>query len=242
MTTNEAAIVPFWQRLREICLYPAHPAALTTLAALAVSQLVASYLPLGFFIGLIVWVALYKYAFECLRDLDCRDPRQRAALGRELPPRLEGLAVAPEPAERPGSFGGDPVALSSAVARQRGTRPVPLDVRRIACPPAVERGVEALERVVMPALAPEQPGEAGEVAPRRRDPADRVREVALEVAEEPGERPDIELVVADDVDEAGGAAAADEVEVAARDLPALDVPVPAHPEEVLLGRPQPGVR
>ncbi|MEP7044663.1 MAG: hypothetical protein ABI843_16470 [Dokdonella sp.] len=79
MTTNEETIVPFWERLREICLYPAHPAALTTIAALALAQLVASYLPLGLFIGLIVWVALYKYAFECLRA---------SANGRLEPPEI----------------------------------------------------------------------------------------------------------------------------------------------------------
>ncbi|HEY0230913.1 MAG TPA: DUF4013 domain-containing protein [Dokdonella sp.] len=78
-TTNEEAIVPFWERLREISLYPAHPAALTTIAALALSQLVVGYLPFGFFIGLIVWVALYKYAFECLRA---------SANGRLEPPEI----------------------------------------------------------------------------------------------------------------------------------------------------------
>ncbi|MET0226051.1 MAG: hypothetical protein ABW187_06400, partial [Dokdonella sp.] len=79
MTTTDEAIVPFWERLREICLYPAHPAALTTLAALAASQLVARHLPLGFVFGLIVWVALYKYAFECLRA---------SANGRLEPPEI----------------------------------------------------------------------------------------------------------------------------------------------------------
>ena len=59
-------IVPFWNRLREIALYPAHPAALTTILVLAVCHLVGD-LPLGFVLDLFVWVALYKYAFECLR-------------------------------------------------------------------------------------------------------------------------------------------------------------------------------
>jgi len=77
--TNDEAIVPFWERLREICLYPAHAAALTTIVALALSQLVAGYLPFGFFIRLIVLVALYKYAFECLRA---------SANGRLEPPEI----------------------------------------------------------------------------------------------------------------------------------------------------------
>jgi hypothetical protein len=79
MMTNDETIVPFWERLREICLYPAHAAALTTIVALAVSQLVAGYLPFGFFIRLIVLVALYKYAFECLRA---------SANGRLEPPEI----------------------------------------------------------------------------------------------------------------------------------------------------------
>ena len=43
-------IVPFWNRLREISLYPAHPASLTTIGVLAVCHLVTD-LPLGFVLG-----------------------------------------------------------------------------------------------------------------------------------------------------------------------------------------------
>lgn len=59
-------IVPFWQRLRAIMLYPAHASSMITIGTLAVCHLVA-YLPFGFFLDLLVWVGLYKYAFECLR-------------------------------------------------------------------------------------------------------------------------------------------------------------------------------
>jgi hypothetical protein len=59
-------IVPFWNRLREISFYPAHPHALLTIGVLAVCHLVG-YLPFGFIFDLFVWIALYKYAFECLR-------------------------------------------------------------------------------------------------------------------------------------------------------------------------------
>ena len=64
-------IVPFWNRLGEIARYPAHPKALTTIVALSVSEFVVGYLPLGYFgflLSLVIWVALYKYAFQCLRD------------------------------------------------------------------------------------------------------------------------------------------------------------------------------
>ncbi|HKE49620.1 MAG TPA: hypothetical protein VKB52_16255 [Rhodanobacteraceae bacterium] len=73
-----AVIVPFWERLPEIARYPAHPAALTTIAVLAVCHLVSG-LPLGFVLDLFVWVALYKYAFECLRA---------TADGRMEPPEI----------------------------------------------------------------------------------------------------------------------------------------------------------
>jgi hypothetical protein len=71
-------IVPFWNRLREISLYPAHPAALTTIGVLALCHLVTD-LPLGFALDILVWVALYKYAFECLRA---------TANGRMEPPEI----------------------------------------------------------------------------------------------------------------------------------------------------------
>jgi hypothetical protein len=71
-------IVPFWNRLREISLYPAHPAALTTIGVLALCHLVTD-LPLGFVLDILVWVALYKYAFECLRA---------TANGRMEPPEI----------------------------------------------------------------------------------------------------------------------------------------------------------
>ena len=81
-TVRAAEIVPFWNRLGEITRYPAHPAALTTILVLAFCHLVAD-LPLGFLLDLLVWVTLYKYAFECLRA---------TANGRMEPPEM-ALAV-----------------------------------------------------------------------------------------------------------------------------------------------------
>ncbi len=71
-------IVPFWNRLREISLYPLHADAMLTICVLALCHLVG-YLPgmLGFVADLVVWVAMYKYAFECLRA---------SANGRLTPP------------------------------------------------------------------------------------------------------------------------------------------------------------
>jgi hypothetical protein len=54
------------QRLRESARYPLQPVALLVLGGLALAHLVA-WLPLGFLVDLLVWVALYKYAFECMR-------------------------------------------------------------------------------------------------------------------------------------------------------------------------------
>jgi len=80
-TARHAEIVPFWNRLREISLYPAHMGALTTILVLALCHLV-DFLPLGivgWLLDLLIWVALYKYAFECLRA---------TANGRLEPPEI----------------------------------------------------------------------------------------------------------------------------------------------------------
>ncbi len=75
----KAEIVPFWNRLREISFYPAHSHALLTIGVLSVCHL-AGYLPgVGFMFDLLVWIALYKYAFECLRA---------TADGRMEPPEI----------------------------------------------------------------------------------------------------------------------------------------------------------
>ncbi|GAA0720889.1 hypothetical protein [Dokdonella soli] len=81
MTTDHPPIEPFWNRLREISLYPAHSGALTTIVVLALCRLVG-YLPLGvvgWLFQMLIWVALYKYAFECLRA---------SANGRLKPPEI----------------------------------------------------------------------------------------------------------------------------------------------------------
>lgn len=58
--------VPFWNRLREIMRYPSHMSAMITIVALAIAKL-AVFLPFGRTLGLMVTVAMYRYAFECLR-------------------------------------------------------------------------------------------------------------------------------------------------------------------------------
>jgi hypothetical protein len=73
---SQTPIVPFWNRLREISLYPLHADAMLTICVLAACHLVA-FLPFGRFLDLLVWVAMYKYAFECLRA---------SANGRLTPP------------------------------------------------------------------------------------------------------------------------------------------------------------
>jgi len=80
-TARHEEIVPFWNRLREISLYPAHTGAMTTIIVLALCHLL-DFLPLGilgWLIDLLIWVALYKYAFECLRA---------TANGRLEPPEI----------------------------------------------------------------------------------------------------------------------------------------------------------
>ncbi len=59
-------IAPFWTRLDGIAQYPLRGEALPTIGVLAVCHLVSA-LPFGFILDLFVWIALYKYACECLR-------------------------------------------------------------------------------------------------------------------------------------------------------------------------------
>lgn len=61
------AVVPFWNRLREITRYPAHMSAMITIVLLAIGNL-AVYLPFGPILILLVTVAMYRFAFECLRS------------------------------------------------------------------------------------------------------------------------------------------------------------------------------
>lgn len=71
-------IAPFWTRLRAIAAYPLQKDALLTISVLTVCHVVA-YLPFGWFFDLFVWIALYKYACECLRA---------TANGRMQPPEV----------------------------------------------------------------------------------------------------------------------------------------------------------
>jgi tetratricopeptide (TPR) repeat protein len=62
-------IVPFWNRLREIILYPAHGASMANIVVLALATLVI-FFPfkiMALILLLLVSVAMYRYAFECLR-------------------------------------------------------------------------------------------------------------------------------------------------------------------------------
>ncbi|HEX7647978.1 MAG TPA: hypothetical protein VF450_11275 [Noviherbaspirillum sp.] len=63
---QSAPIVPFWNRLREITRYPAHMSSMITIVMLAFGNL-AIFLPFGPILVLLVTVAMYRYAFECLR-------------------------------------------------------------------------------------------------------------------------------------------------------------------------------
>lgn len=63
---QSAPIVPFWNRLHEIVRYPAHMSSMITIVMLAIGNL-AVFLPFGLIWILLVTVAMYRYAFECLR-------------------------------------------------------------------------------------------------------------------------------------------------------------------------------
>lgn len=68
MTANPPATpVPFWQRLRDITLYPVRGAAFVTLITLTLASLLGNVPGVGWLLGIIVWLAAYKYSFEILR-------------------------------------------------------------------------------------------------------------------------------------------------------------------------------
>lgn len=59
-------IDPFWNRLREITRYPAHFSALIPIVMFALANLLV-FVPFGFILALLADVAMYRYAFDCLR-------------------------------------------------------------------------------------------------------------------------------------------------------------------------------
>ena len=63
---SSAAIVPFWNRLRGVMLYPAHAGSLAAIVLFALARLLI-FVPLGWIFALLSMVAMYRYAFECLR-------------------------------------------------------------------------------------------------------------------------------------------------------------------------------
>lgn len=71
MSTPASAIdpiPPFWERLREISTYPFRGDALFTLLILCGAQVLTLVPVMGWFIGLFLLLAAYKYAFSVLRD------------------------------------------------------------------------------------------------------------------------------------------------------------------------------
>lgn len=62
------AIVPFWDRLPSVMLYPAHASAMATIVLLALGRLVFLLPFVGIFIALALVAAMYRYGFECLRS------------------------------------------------------------------------------------------------------------------------------------------------------------------------------
>ena len=58
---------PLRERWAEIFSYALHPAALSTIVAIAASHVVVMMIPMGWLLDLIVWAAFFKYGFEVLR-------------------------------------------------------------------------------------------------------------------------------------------------------------------------------
>src|SRR5262249_33570083 len=69
-------LAPLRERWPQVFGYALHPAALSTIVAIAVSHVVVSLLPvIGLALDFVVWGALFKYGFEVLRwSANCRGP------------------------------------------------------------------------------------------------------------------------------------------------------------------------
>lgn len=67
-TPLPARPVPFWNRLRQISLYPVRGAAFYTLIVLTLFSLLGALPGLGWLATSVTWLAAYKYAFEILRS------------------------------------------------------------------------------------------------------------------------------------------------------------------------------
>jgi len=59
---------PFWQRLPAITLYPVRGSALYSLIALTLCTLLTWLPAIGWLLGIVTWVAIYRYSFEILRE------------------------------------------------------------------------------------------------------------------------------------------------------------------------------
>ncbi|MEO7433014.1 MAG: hypothetical protein ABIR62_13525 [Dokdonella sp.] len=71
---------PFWQDLRRQLPYPLRPASLVVMGVLSLGH-AADFVPVvGIVLQLVVWIALYRYAFDCLRS---------SADGQTGPPRAQ---------------------------------------------------------------------------------------------------------------------------------------------------------
>ena len=166
---------------------------------------------------------------EQVRALD-EEPTLRPRGNERLGQGRGAVPHRPAAEVRPSSWRPPRVAVVGAVGR------------RIRHADATEREVETADRLLESALAGEGSGETRQIARIGPPARDVVAEVPFDLGEEASQRPHVLVVVADDVDEGLWRRAAQDVEVARRDLPTLDVTDPANPEQHRLDRPKAGVR
>ncbi len=87
---------PFWQRLRAITFYPLHGPALYSLVALTLCTLLGLLPGIGWILNLVTWVAIYRYAFEILRETAngrMRSPEHTLGSSDGTVVRLLGLMI-----------------------------------------------------------------------------------------------------------------------------------------------------
>ena len=157
-----------------------------------------------------------------LRDLEPRDGGQPAAVLRDPQPRSGRFLAAAHPGQQPCPVGGD--SLGQVPIRPRWPRGAP------------ERGVVAVERVVVAATAGERATERADVAGMCGRPRFGHGQPRRQLHQQPPERDDVLPVVLRDLPQHRRAAGSEVLEVAVRDQRARQVSLaqtPAMPRSTL---------
>ncbi len=183
-----------------------------------------------------------------LGHLDPADTRPSSTATPKIEPRLEGLIVPAQPTEEPSAIDQQGVPIVSTGGRGRTwlVGPGGQDRRpgtHQACRPhpRLEGQIEAGQGVLGLAQSPIGTPQSREVTDRREATLARIAKPRHCVGQEASQRANVFVVVADDLGQWCGRAAAQEVEIPTGDFPALDIAPALDPQQLGLDRSEAGV-